>query len=391
MKVSHRPKIRIRTSELLICYFALTQFGTRIVRMNSLIGNMLIASSGILCLLYCILHSGIVGNKGEGRIYNYNPNISKVILLDILLSFFVGLSIIYNHNQSILDIIWIFSYSGIAVLLYQETIREVIYIRIFYVLSAYFAIAILVGTSLADILAVGSENNVSVYLLLALYMMLLPYQYNNDLIPIVPFAISGLITLWTGSRAGLLSIGTITVCVFLYNSHLKKKPIKRVLTFTILIIVIYLIANKYGSNLFAQTIYKLRNYGATGGTRPLIWSEYIGTIISAPLNLLLGAKTIDAGFWCNVYGGNLHNSILIAHANYGLLIFLGLIICIFMVLFRCMRVKNYVLAMIVFSAVIRSFFDWTSFPGCYDVIFFYMILWITGTKKIRRIIKFENN
>ena len=91
----------------------------------------------------------------------------------------------------------------------------------------------------------------------------------------------------------------------------------------------------------------------------------------------LGANTSNGTYqWLSFYNGNTHNSFLMLHAKFGLLALGLLIVLIFLVVHKAIKEKNYIMIIILLAASARMFFDWIAFPGLYDVLFWYMYLYI---------------
>ena len=88
--------------------------------------------------------------------------------------------------------------------------------------------------------------------------------------------------------------------------------------------------------------------------------------------------------WLSFYSGNTHNSFLMLHAKFGIVAFLMVIILLFAVLHKSIREKNYIMIVTVMVAIARIFFDWISFPGLYDILFWYMFLYTLDKKEYGR-------
>ena len=121
---------------------------------------------------------------------------------------------------------------------------------------------------------------------------------------------------------------------------------------------------------------KLHRYGS-GSIRTEIWREYKQGIEENIGNFFLGANTSNGTYqWLSFYNGNTHNSFLMLHAKFGLLALGLLIVLIFLVVHKAIKEKNYIMIIILLAASARMFFDWIAFPGLYDVLFWYMYLYI---------------
>ena len=138
---------------------------------------------------------------------------------------------------------------------------------------------------------------------------------------------------------------------------------------------IWAVNHFFGKYLLGLTE-KLDRYG-NASIRTEIWKEYLHGVLSNVGNFLLGVKTSDGIYrWLSFYNGNTHNSFLMLHAKFGLLAFVLLMILISVVIRKAIKEKNYIMIIVLISASARMFFDWIAFPGLYDILFWYMLLYV---------------
>lgn len=132
---------------------------------------------------------------------------------------------------------------------------------------------------------------------------------------------------------------------------------------------------------------KINRYGGTS-IRTEIWREYILGVLSNAGNFIFGADTSNVMYhWLSFYSGNTHNSFLMLHAKFGIVALLMVIILLFVVLHKSIQEKNYIMMVTVIVAIARMFFDWISFPGLYDILFWYMFLYALDKEEYGRQLK----
>ncbi len=91
---------------LLLFLFIAVTIVTRLINIDAEVMNLSIALSGILCFGYYI----VCGNK---RLKVFG------ICICLFLSILMAISIVYNGNARVVNILWIWAYMGAALLLYE--------------------------------------------------------------------------------------------------------------------------------------------------------------------------------------------------------------------------------------------------------------------------------
>ena len=360
-------KIRLKINNAAIIYtlFAIVFMSGHILKIQSLVANFVIALVGFYALLYSVLKKGIRGIN------------AYLILIGVLYSVFMILSLLYNGNADYMDLLWIWAYMGIAILTYEFEISKRTYWNIAYFIIVLICIYVVRGGAADNLLSMGSQNNISAYVIFFVIMGYLSLMKEKRTIKYYAIFLTLAICLWTGSRAGIISASLLLVGTFLYNFlAIKGQKIQSLVKWCGLIcFAVWAVNHFFGKYLLGLTA-KLDRYGS-GSIRTEIWREYIQGIEANIGNFFLGANTSDGTYqWLSFYNGNTHNSFLMLHAKFGLLALGLLIVLIFFVVHKAIKEKNYIMIIILLAASARMFFDWIAFPGLYDVLFWYMYLYI---------------
>ena len=96
-------------------------------------------------------------------------------------------------------------------------------------------------------------------------------------------------------------------------------------------------------------------------------------MISKPVYFIFGVNK-ENNSHVYIYGENLHNSFFMLHSKTGILGLLIILILLFESLFTLLKSKNYFPIILLLLICLRSFFDWISFFGIYDILFYLYIL-----------------
>ena len=348
-------KIHLTISDRLLAIFLTTFIITRIVAMPVLIANMLPAMCGLFSLLYLCVRKV--------------KHVQTAIFISIILSVFMLLSMLMNRNCNFLDIIWIWSFMGIAMLLYSFEINSQFIMFQYCCFVAYIIFKIVSGVSYKSIILVGSENNISVYLLLYIALYLITCDNGKKLHNIVflPVLLGLVCTVWSASRSGVLSFVLLSVLLIAYNMKKNGKKIKYIMLTAISMLVLYFIIDNFFASTFMNLQNKINNYG-NSSLRTVIWNEYIHSATSSLYDFIFGPNTVKTGYkWLSYYGGNTHNAFLMLHSHFGIIVFAYILIALFVCIGKLYKNGRMLSAIAIGVLCVRSMFDWTSFPGVYHI------------------------
>lgn len=333
----------------------------------SILVNGIIAFTGILCYLVVLLK------------YKFD---NKWIVISFFAAFLMAISIIVNGNASFFEIIWIFSFIGLALLFENSNISSRTLLIIFLFVVGVFAIQAILGIDPQDALNIGSGNNISTFVIFyALLLYIKRYDEGKGII-YWPAILSLVISLWGNGRGGVLSCLVFIVALFLYDClYNKKYKLSKIIRFAIALMIFIFIVNRFFSQYITIFIQKLDRYGSNS-IRTTIWKEYIDGALNNFDNLFLGVNTRDERYrWLSFYAGNTHNAFLMAHAKFGLVGF-GYIVCNILKSIIIFLKKNSSFLVVIFIAwFLRSMLDWTGFPGIFDVMFW---IFLIRSEKLRK-------
>lgn len=365
-------RMRITTQDKMLLCFLTSFIVSRIVNLPTLIANMLPAAFGLACFAYVIMHKK-------------QKYLQTALLMLIVMSLFMLFSMLYNNNCDVLDLIWIWAFGGVSIMLFTYRFNSKLVLFQYYTFALYLLVKILRGVPARDVLSIGSQNNISVYLLmyLALYYFFREIENGKERYSIIPVAVAALISFWTTNRSATLCFFLFGGLLLFYNIFISGKGLKTILlttgVFAISIFFIYKYYDTISTLFLGSFIDKMNTYGYTS-LRTEIWKEYIDSTTSSFTNIVFGPNTRDRSYyWLSIYDGNVHNAFFILHAHYGLMAFLGFSLLSIRGTIRFLQNGRYVSVIVILILSIRSFFDWTSFPGIYDV-FYILIMLVAVTK-----------
>ena len=349
--------------------FSMSLVLTRLILSTSL-SNLFISLTGILCYLYMIFSNRIIRRR--------------LISISCLYMLLMLVSRVYNKNADLPELIWNISFTGVAALFYYRKINITCMYVVFYIAVIYCIFLALKGYNIQDGLdAGGSINNISTLLIFLVASIYIEYHKinRNNLLPYLPVILTLIVSIWTASRAGILSLSILVLFVIFFNIREKKTSYIYV---GILILMILLFSLKFGDIFYSNIIDKTDRYG-TDSPRVLIWNEYFRNLNNL-LDVFLGVeynKTRD--FWISFYDGNLHNSFLMLHSKYGLIGFVIMLLWVFMAFVKSLKSHDYIYLFILITVCARAFFDWCAFPGIFDVLFWFYVFYVIDNKKQIRI------
>lgn len=306
------------------------------------------------------------------------------------------LSILVNGNSQISYLIWNSKYFFIAMVLFRINIW-LFPVRVsFWGLILFFIQQIIMGTNIRDITFGVSRNVISIHLLIVsiIYVLALNKKKLSHR-GWIPIAVSCLVTVWTGSRSGMLSFFVLLVGVIFWGKmdNNGSKRLKRqnkmhsILIFGVCALGVSVIFNYLSNtgriNYFLSMFNEKRNLNILEDVRFDVIGDYLLKSVSSPISLLFGAKFSSIQ---SIYSleNNLHNSYLFAYGNYGLVFFLLIIINIIRSMIYFSKEKNISLIFLL-SICIRIFSDIAAFYGILDPLLYFFIFEVVLLKKQMRI------
>lgn len=360
--------IYINFPDILIFLFSLFYMITHTIRIPVQLGNFAIASTGLMCLIFVFLKKGFD---------NFN---NRILLIGICFSFFMILSILYNKNASWDNILWIWAYLGIALLIFRYNISLRMLYIVFCMISIYFFKNAFNGVSPQSVLNDASGNNISIILIFFVILIYLQIDRQNKKVIYFPAIITVVLSFWGNGRAGLIASSVFLLLIFLYQYiYIMRGNLIPIIKFLTLIIIICFLIHNFFGDAIDDFIYKYDRYGMTS-IRTTIWQEYLNGSVTNLGNFLFGVPTRSNIYhYMSYYNGNTHNSFLMLHAKFGIIAFFYVNKIFIQSLYISIKEKKYIIFISVITIIIRSMFDWAAFPGIFDVIFWYLVMYVNKT------------
>ena len=353
-------------ADYFVIFFSFVYIGSKVFPVAEGLVNAAIAAAGLLCLLYFQICGSTLTKK-------------KAYSLGLLLSCCMLISILYNGNASIENLLWIGSYLGVSLCVFEFGISNFSSIIICYGIELFFVYkAIVTGPSeiLADtVLQTASNNNISTICLYASSIYYIAHVINNEKVfSYIPTILVLFVSMYYANRGGMIAAGVLLLGLFINNIRQEGLSWKNLIVLLPAIIIIVYFFYKNFSVFGAALAQKLERDGGES-SRTVIWSEYIRGCFDDFFHFLFGVpanlREYPTYFY---YKGNAHNAFLILHSKFGLIPFVLVIKYIISCGLFLIKKGNYVLCLVLLSIVIRSMLDWTAFPGILDVIFWFFVL-----------------
>lgn len=326
-------------------------------------GQILFLLIGMLSFMYIIFKNSIYDQKS--------------ILLFLFFYTMNGMiCFLFNNNMDIQELLWPIAFEGIAILLLNIKINYKISKIIYYGLSIFMLLKIYFVGDANYINVSSSRNSVSAIILFYFCIYAISSYQNNKRVTILPVAFGLVVSIMAVGRSGILSFILLLVLLIplKYKDGYYKfsNPIK-IIIMIFIVAIILIIGYKYLNDFFGNTI---RNFTVHGlkSVRVNIWTDYILKICSSPKYLIFGAP-INGTYYLDLYSENLHNSFLMLHAKYGIVIVISIIFLGLNSLRYFYKTNNKIYLITFFTVLFRMQFDYTNFNGWFDPIFFYYLFY----------------
>lgn len=324
---------------------------------------------------------------------NYNPQAQNKSITEALFYSVVSvlylLSILYNGNSEFSYMLWNLKYALIAVALTRTKIWIQPARIAFWTMGLFLIVQMRTGINIRLLTLVVTRNAISIHLMVfcIIYIIALKEKYIQRCW--VPALVSLYITIWTGSRSGIIafSVMLIGLLVISFKSNIKKKkPLrKKIIIGTIFLAVtgtlVYSIIITNQVDYYLGMLTEKKNSTLAEDVRFIMIADYLKECTSGIGNFIFGAS-FDSIPSISYYSGNPHNSYVHAYGNYGLIFLL-------IVLYRTIRAlvyywkKRNIFFILLIALSLRAFGDIAGFYGIFDPFFYYFIFefFISGKPK----------
>lgn len=307
-------------------------------------------------------------------IYKKNLKQKNFFIFLFLYTIAFIVSHIYNANSDVIEILWPLGFMSIGYMLANFKINHDMVSHTFYL---YLAFILFVSLTYKNVRVFSSLNgiNVNILLLLSLYYITRDYcdELNQD-ITLVPTILSIITTMilslnFLGGRSGTAVFLFIFILLFI-TRYFNGKKINFIQLIFVFIPGIFAVYQIFGEKI-KETLWTLTRRGIRS-IRYQIWHDYFQQTKSNIYNLLLGTK-ISGTRLLNGFSENLHNSFLMLHAKYGMLLLLIALLMLIITLLKYLFKKNMLYFTLFTAIVLRMFFDYTNFNATLDILLIYFI------------------
>lgn len=309
------------------------------------------------------------------------PNLKKINLIPYYIYILIifsnsALSLLYTGNQNLQRLLYILQgvFIGIALLKNDLTIPIV---RIFvYSFIIFYFYQIFVGVNRIAFFTRGSQNGLTIHLLLLIVLYYISQWQNNCKYDIIPSFLFVLIAAWAKGRSGFFTSVILLLIILTNNIKSVRKKYLRILVIGLICLFVVILLNEFFSTeilneLFISPISSRFSSEGIDSPRSLIWKEYFSVMGSNFSDLLFGVPYREVPI-IRQYNNNPHNSILYMHSQYGLMMMLINIILILNFSFRYFKTNIFLLGLFG-VLLLRSSTDIIAFPGIFDGIIYYFL------------------
>lgn len=375
---------KITIPNMLMIAFVFFVLLINLIPIPGLIGNALISACGCTCYLYVFW-----GKRKDKKLW-------VITGLAFFLSICMLISSMYNHNSDLKELLWIWCYIGAALLALCYELDDKWLQVIFYLLSGYFGICIVMHRSVHYILYSTSRNGISSQMLFVMLLIYLCRDKEKKVI-YLPAILNVIISVWALGRAGVLTAVFFLIGIIVYGIVKEGwKEIWRRLIGNIAILVIFLallsvvfptneslrpedrsemsmeelLAQDQDGEISEETfLSRFASYGFKS-IRFSIWLEYLDGAVKSTSNFLFGVDCSKGKLLS--YYRQPHNSYLELHAKFGLFGFITVMIMVLITFIRLCRNKEGLLMLLLLTCGLRAMLDWAAFPGALDVYFWFL-------------------
>lgn len=365
-----KPSINMDMASFLILLFVLIEH-LRFFKVVPLrFANASFVVVGFLSILYVSKKAGI---KKQLKPYFF-----------MFIYIFCGLvGVVANGNINFQEMLWPFAFIGISLLFLNFKINYRLSKLMYYLSIFILSIQILSSGNVNNLEAISSRNAISIMVLI-MFSILAISSYQNDIkISIYPTILGTLVSILAIGRSGILTFLLLLISFLVFRYEGKKQSVKisvRTLLTLAFVFVFFYLAYKFFEPYIVDVI---RNFEARGleSVRTRLWADYLDKVSKSFSYIIFGAP-IEGTYLLNNYSSNLHNSLLMLHAKYGLIILISVIIMILKTFKYFLKTKNYLFLTLLIVILFRMQFDYTNFSAQLDVVFFYLIFFRHYQKRL---------
>lgn len=361
---------RLNAYEVLFFVFFLSRFLLNMLPLSRFLSNAIVGAIGVTSLIYCMVK------------HRDSPNSAKPILFVIVASIIMSVCALYSGNSGAEDILWIFAYTGCALLLVSGRVRSRIILIVLVLSFSFIFGALILGIDPQNFFNVSSRNGISAYMILITVLYYTLARLQGESVKLFPCLLTFIACVFGEGRSGLavsLTIVFVVIMMFIADNGVDKNMIKKVGVLVFFIAVVFIAANTVLQDSLASFFNRFDRMGFDS-SRLDIWPEYVRLVNENFLNLLFSAP-LHESYYLVMYNLNLHNSFFMLHAKFGILGVLFVLLMMLSIAFKLIKMHQWGILALIVCAAVRCSFDWTSFTGIYDVLWIYLFFGLPDTLK----------
>jgi hypothetical protein len=325
-------------------------------------GNVLYIVLGGISIIYTISKKGIKKQV-------------PILLFIFVYNLFGALGVIFNGNIDIQELLWPIGFMGLATLLlnFDISYKTTKYLYVFLLL--FLTLNILTSGDINNLDMVSSRNTINIMVLSYFSIFIITCYRHQKKINIYYLLAGFIVVLMSVGRSGILTFLLLTLFFLFFDFNGQRHRIRNLLKFLMILIfvsiVLFVLYNLF-SNYFNNALYNFDRRGFES-IRTEIWSDYIDKVFSSVKYLIFGAP-ISGTVFLDMFP-NLHNSWLMLHSKYGLVVFLIVILLVLRSYTFFLKTKNYLFLALLTAIMFRMQFDHTNFNAQLDIALFYFLMY----------------
>ena len=303
---------------------------------------LLLAFTGIFGLL-------VIWNDGLLRL-------DRMVFFYLVFITMITASMFISHNLGIVDLATSVFLVGITGLMLMFPWSEKQGAAAFYIAFALMLLRMFQHTE--TVLQIGSDNYVSILLILMAALYYLPYEWNGKklgLVSLIPAFLTFFLSVLAAGRGGILTSAIMLAGVLgIYVLSAIPNRQGRVLA-VIAMAAVGAVAVLVGLKVMSG-LGDFKSDGFSNAIRFTMWKQYIHSALSSPKYLLFGYPLNRIAVIAR-FNGNPHNSFVLLHAIGGILPFVLFFIYFVKAGFYYLKNKNYIALLMLLVVFVRGMTD----------------------------------
>lgn len=357
------PSLRINITDLLFLLFVIIEIFRFFKVIPLIIANIFFVIIGATIIFYVCKKKGLRMQFG-------------VLTFMFIYIFFGILGVLLNGNSDFQEVLWPIAFMGGSLLLLNFDINYKLTKKIYYYSILAFVIKVISSGSINNIEIVSSRNAISVLVILLFSFYAISSYKHNKKINFIP-VISGLVVVILAvGRSGILTFLLLLFFFLIFKFEGKRQNARGFINIIIILVPIVILSLILYRTFGTYITDAINNFESRGleSVRTLLWKEYFEKVSKSFMYIMFGAP-ITGSTLLDAFNNNLHNSFLMLHAKYGVIILISVITLIIRTMIFYIRRKNYLYLTLLTIILFRMQFDYTNFNAQLDIILWYLIFY----------------